>query len=201
VNRVLPVTLAIVALATACNPASNTEASLQSPTAVDPSAPLPTTQPAVTPQAAASLDFIEAPLETSSPTGATVRLDQFETGTDCLRLSLQVMGIKGPPNAPSDFEPPAPITDIALFEPGSDVALDLAPMGGGGGGAPAFDGTFIIGTERIYRLDSSLPHRPLQLLVKLSMDESLGFVEPVSFPAQTSVGPSLDCGLQGSTSP
>ena len=165
------------------------------PTAVDPSPPPPTTQPAAAPQAAASLDFMEAPLETSSSTGATVRLNRFETGTDCLRLQLQVMGIKGPPGAPPDFEPPAPITDIALFEPGSDVALYLTPMGGGGGGGPASDGTFIIGIEHIYLLGSSLSQRPLQLLVKLSMDESLGFVEPVSFPAQATVAPSQNCGL------
>lgn len=188
------------------------------PTAVGPSPPPPATQPAATPQAAASIDFMQAPLETSSPTGATVRLNQFETGTDCLRLELLVMGIKGPPDAPPDFEPPAPITEIALFEPGSDVALleadltafaegagvdrfllwspvYLTPIGGGGGGAPASDGTFMIGTVHIYRLGSSLPQRPVQLLVKLSLDESLGFVEPVSFPAQSSVGPSQDCGL------
>ena len=193
-NRLHPVALAFTALATACNPAANAGAPQQSPTAVDPSPPSPTIQPAVTPQAAAPLDFIEAPLETSSPTGATVRLNRFETGTDCLRLELQVMGIKGPPGAPPDFEPPAPITDIALFEPGSDVALYLTPIGGGGGGAPASDGTFTIGMDHIYRLGSSLPQRPLQLLVKLSMDESLGFVEPVSFPVQASVGPSQDCG-------
>lgn len=111
------------------------------------------------------------------------------------------MGIKAPPDAPPDFEPPAPIADVSLLEAGSDAALRSTPMGGGGGGRPASDGTFIIGIERIYRLGSSLPQRPLRLLVKLSLDESLGFVDPVSFPVQASAALSQDCGIQGSTAP
>jgi hypothetical protein len=201
VNRLIPVALAFAALAAGCAPAANAEVPQPSPTAIDSSPAPTTTQPPATPNAATLPHFMEAPLETSSSTGATVRLNRFEVGTDCLKLELQVTGIKGPPDAPPDFEPPAPITDIVFFEPGTNVAFHLTPMGGGGGGGPASDGTFIIGIERIYRLGSSLPQRPLRLLVKLSLDESLGFVEPVSFPVQASAALSQDCGFQGSTAP
>jgi hypothetical protein len=200
-NRFLPLTLVIAGLATACNPAAEEVQRQIQPTGVV-ATPLPrNTQSVVTPEATTALEFLEPPLEESSSAGVTVRLSHFEIGTDCLRVEVQVEGIKVPANAGPSFEPPGPVTDMALLEPGSDVPLNLTPIGGGGGGAPSPDGTVRVGMETIFRMNLSSAQRPLRLLVELSMDKSLGFTEPVVFAAEAAVAASQDCGLQGSTSP
>lgn len=85
-NRLIPVALAFAALTAGCASAAEVEVPQPSPTAIDSSPTATTTQPPATPDAATLPDVMEAPLETSSPTGTTVRLIRFETGTDCLKL-------------------------------------------------------------------------------------------------------------------
>ena len=199
-RRYLVVAIAVVG--TACAPTRLTQAPTVGAHSSSTAASTPRPPTATAAESVPTTTYGIPPLSVTSVNGITVELRHLAYGTGCIRIELLVSGLRPPPGTALDETTPSPISDIGLFEAASDIPLSLEPLGGGGGGGQAPDGSVFKGRETVYAYSAGeQASDPPKFIVRVTVDESLGFESPLVFHAQAIPDDSDNCGLQGTIGP
>ena len=168
------------------------------------------------PEALPPQEFLSPPQSLNSSSGVTVEISHLVFGPNCLGLQVLATGVPAPTDVPLedttlspftavDFYDPSsalsPFTALDFYDPSSTTPLTLRHLGGGGGGAPALDGTMLMGKEAVYDFNPPSIEGPIPMTVVLTVDEALGFDAPLVFHLQAHPTVSETCGLPGPLSP